>query len=138
MALKFPNAGELLGLDWMLKATSAPENLTLKLFRNDYTPVDASVAGDFTVANFTNYVDKTLSRGTWQSSTTVSGKASSTYDSTPLSWTCGSTGNTIYGYYIVGATSGTIFCAERFATPRVLANGDSLNLTVTISLSTES
>ena len=58
MALKFQSAGELLGLDWMLKAWSTPENLTLKSFRNDYTPVDASVAGDFTVANFTSYVDK--------------------------------------------------------------------------------
>lgn len=136
MALKFPNAGESLGLDWMIKATSTPENLTCKLYKNDYTPVDASVASDFTVADFTNYVNKTLTRGNWSAVTTVSGKASVTYNDV-LTWTCGTTGNTVYGYDLVGATSGTLFCAERFTTPRVLANGDSLNLSITISLSTE-
>lgn len=107
MALKVTNSGELLLLMWAIKSTSTPENLTLKLFRTDVTPSDTSVAGDFTEANFTNYTAKTLSRSGWSDPSTVAGKASITYSSAQ-SWTCGSTGNTVYGYYVVGATSGTL------------------------------
>ena len=48
---------------------------------------------------------------------------------TAQSWTCGATGDTIYGYFIVGATSGKLICAEAFATPRTLASGDTLSIT---------
>lgn len=136
MALVVCNAGELKLLDWAIKDTSTPENLTLKLYKVDYTPVAASVAGDFTEADFTSYSAKTLTRSTWAaSSTNGSGKAASTY--TAQSWTCGSTGNTIYGYFVVGATSGTLIWAEKFATARTLVNGDELNITPAITLASE-
>ncbi len=138
MALVFANSGELLAVQWMLKTTSTPENLTLKLFKNDYTPTATSTAGDFTEADFTSYAAKTLSRGTWQSPSTVSGKASIAYDTAPQTWTCGTTGNTIYGYYVVGATSGTLIYAERFSANRPLSNGDSLNVQPVLTLNSES
>jgi hypothetical protein len=104
MALVFANSGELLAVQGMLKTTSTPENLTLKLFKNDYTPTATSTAGDFTEADFTSYTAKTLSRGTWQSPSTVSGKATIAYYTAPQTWTCGATGNTIYGYYVGAGT----------------------------------
>lgn len=137
MALVFCNAGELLAIVWMLKSTTTPENLTLKLFKNDYTPVATSTAGSFTEADFTNYTPKTLSRDTWGTASTVSGKASIAYDSSPQTWTCGATGNTVYGYYVVGATSGTLIYAERFTISRVLANGDTLNVQPVVTLNSE-
>jgi hypothetical protein len=110
------------------KALSTNENYVLKLFRNDYTPVSASASGSFTEANFTNYLARTLTRTNWNSSVTVSGKAESSYATTPQSWTCGTTGQTIYGYWVEGATSGKVLWGERFATSRVLANGDVLRM----------
>lgn len=136
MALVVCNAGELKLLDWAIKDTSTPENLTLKLYKNDYTPVAASVAGDFTEADFTSYAAKTLTRSSWvAASTNGSGKAASSYAA--QSWVCGSTGNTVYGYFVVGATSGTLIWAEKFATARTLANGDTLNVTPSLTLSSE-
>lgn len=133
MALVFSNVGEILGLGYMLK-DSSPEALTLKLYKNDYTPTTTSVAGDFTEADFTSYADKDLARASWATPTTVSNVASSAYAA--QTFTCGTTGNTIYGYYYVGTTSGTLFAGERFATPRVLVSGDTLSVTPVITLST--
>lgn len=138
MALITPNTGELELLDKLLKdALSTNENYILKLYRNDYTPDDNSVAGSFTEANFTNYAAKTLTRALWNAAVTVSGKAETSYGSAPQSWTCGASGNTIYGYYVTGATSGTVLWAERFATSRVLADQDVLNLTPKFTLNKE-
>ncbi len=77
----------------MLKDTlSTDENFILHLYKNNYTPVAGTTSTDFTEANFTNYVVKTLARATWRAAVTVSGKAESSYGTTPLSWTCGATG----------------------------------------------
>lgn len=136
MALVTLNAGELLLLEWMLKSTSTPENLTLKLYKNDYTPVAGSVAADFTEADFTSYTSKSLSRGSWVAPSTVSGKASTSYAS--QSWSVGTTGNTLYGYYIVGATSGTAIWAERFPAPKVVTDGDTVQVVPTFTGDSES
>lgn len=113
----------------MLKtALSVDESYILKLFQNNVTPDQTFVTGSMTEANFTNYAAKTLTRATWNSSVTVSSKAQSSYGSAAQSWTCGASGNTVYGYSVEGATSGAVLWAERFSVSRVLANGDVLNL----------
>ncbi len=138
MALLVPDEGELELLDKMLKdALSTDEDFILNLFKNNYTPMDASTSTDFTVADFSNYVVKTLDRVTWSASKTVATKAESSYGTTPLSWTCGATGNTIYGYWVEGAASSIVCWAERFGTSRVLAMDDVLNLTPKFTLATE-
>jgi len=137
MALVTPDAGELELLDKMIKdALSVDEDYTLKLFKNDYTPSQSTVFGDFTEADFTGYSAATLTRANFGAASTVNNKAESTY-SAQQSWTCGTTGNTVYGYYVLGATSGTCLWAERFATSRTLANGDQLNLTPKLTLNSE-
>lgn len=134
-----PNEGELEALDKLLKdALSTNENSILRLFKNDYTPVNATTSTDFTEADFTNYVVKTLLRATWNAAVTNgSGKAESSYGSTPLAWTCGASGNTVYGYWVQGATSNKVLWAERFGTSRTLAQDDVLNIQPKFTLSTE-
>lgn len=133
MALVVPNVGELELIDWMINVSSVPENLTLKLFANDYTPVATSVDTDFTEASFTGYTSKTLTRGSWgTASTNGSGEAEIEYGSAQT-WNATSS-ETIYGYFVVGATSGTLIYAERFDTSRPLSNGDSLTITPKITL----
>lgn len=136
MALVVPDSGELELLDKMLKdALSTDEAFVMKLYKSDTTPAAATVAGDFTEADFTDYAAVTLARASWAAAATVSNKAESSFAA--QSWTCGATGNTIYGYYVVGATSGTCLWAERFATSRVLASGDVLNITPKFTLASE-
>lgn len=139
MALVVPNNGELELLDKMLKdALSVNEDYILKLFGNDYTPDQSTTSTSLTEANFTNYAAKTLTRANWNSAVTVSNKAQSSYGSAPLTWTCGTTGDEVFGYWVEGATSGTVLWAERFATSRVLSSTDILNLTPQMTCNSES
>ena len=139
MPLVVPDSGELRLLDTLLKlALSTNENHILKLYRTDVTPTASSVPASFTEANFTGYAARTLTRSNWNSAVTVSNKAEASYGSTPQSWTCGTTGNTIFGYWVEGSTSNRCLWAERFSTSRVLASGDVLNITPKFTLSSES
>lgn len=138
MALIITNNGENELLDKMLKdALSSDEDYTLKLFKTDVTPSATSVEGDFTEADFTNYTSKTLTRSGWGAASTVGGKASSTYGSTQ-SWTCGASGNTIYGYLVVGATSNVLLWAEKFSSSVSMSSGSVLDLTVVFTFNSES
>ena len=138
MALVVPNEGELQLLDKMLRAAlSVDEAYILKLFQNNYTPDANATSTLFTESNFTNYVAMTLSRANWNASTLVSGKAQSSYGANPQTWTCGVTGNVVYGYWVEGASSGKVLWAERFAVARTLAEGDVLNITPQFTLKSE-
>lgn len=135
MSLLVPDAGEVRLLNDLL-AGGALEDWTLKLFKTNVTPAETDVPGSYTEADFTNYVAKTLTRavgaGNWSAPSTTGGVTSSQY--AQQSWTCGATGNTVYGYVIVGATSGVLLIAEAFASPRVLVNASVLNLTPRLEL----
>lgn len=114
MALKVPNEGELELLDKMLlDALSVDENYILRLYRVNRTPADSDTTANYTEANFTNYAAKTLTRAGWNAASTVSNKAESSYG-TQQSWTSGTAGNTIFGYYVVAATSNKLLWAEKF------------------------
>jgi hypothetical protein len=139
MALVVSNEGEIQLLQKMLKvALSTDENYILKLYRADKTPAAADASGSFTEANFTAYAARTLTRANWSNAVTNgSGAAEVSYGTTAQSWTCGTTGNTIYGYWVEGATSSKVLWAERFGTSRVLANGDILNISPKFTLQSQ-
>ena len=130
MALVTTNLGELELLDKMLKdALDTDENYILKLFHTDVTPSENSTSASFVEATFTNYAAVTLTRSNWNAAVlNGSNAAESSYGSAAQSWTCGATGDTIYGYWMEGATSGTCLWAEKFATARTLTDSDVLNL----------
>lgn len=134
MAIIFANVGEVVLLKWMLKDTSISENLTMKLYSNNYTPVASSTAANFTESSFSGYSAKTLSRGSWSDPTTVSGKAESSYASQVYSATGSAT---VYGYFIVGASSGTLILGERFPVTRVLTSGDTVTIIPKITSNSE-
>jgi len=134
MSIIVPNEGEIELLDKMLKdPLVADEDYIFKLFKNDYTPDGDTTSSDFDEADFTNYVSKTLTRANFGSaSLNVSNEAETTYSS-ELSWTCGATGNTIYGSYVLGETSLKVLWTERFPTARVMTNTDVLKITPTFT-----
>lgn len=122
-------------LNKMLQAAlSVDENYILKLYNVDYTPSAATANSSMTEANFTNYAAKTLTRANWNNAVSVAGVAQTSYGTAPQTWTCGASGNTIYGYWVNGANSGQTLWAERFSVSRTLANGDVLNLTPQFTL----
>ncbi len=124
----------------------ALESWSLGLFNSAITPAETDTAATYTAheASFAGYARKPLTRSvsasTWNTpalqppsgSPAWSGRTQvghSQYGSAPQTWTCTGAGDSVYGYFIIGATSGKLICAERFATPRTLASGDSLSMT---------
>jgi len=136
MALVVPNEGELELLKKLLINATDSENYLVRLYQNDPTLDDATTLTDFTQTTFTSYAETTMVRGVagncWATPSTVSDKAQSS--GTAQSWTCGATGDTIIGYYVVGSSSNKVLWAEKFSTARVLASGDILNLTPQFTL----
>jgi hypothetical protein len=145
MALLVPREGDVQLLTDLLGGGPL-ENWQLGLFHANITPAETDTAATYTAqeATFTNYTRKTLTRSvgatTWNSPvgqapsgspawTSRSQVGHSQYGSSPQSWTCGATGDTVYGYFILGATGGKLICAEAFSTPRTLASGDTLSIT---------
>jgi len=126
----------------LMKKVLKDENFILKLYRNDYTPDSDSLLSSFTEANFDGYGQKLLVKTSWTGPTTVSptapctdNLASATY--AEQSWTCGSVGNTVYGYYVVGATTGKLMWADEFASERNLGDSDVLRIIPKFTLRTQ-
>lgn len=145
MALLVPREGDVQLLVDLLGGGPL-EDWSLGLFNTAITPAETDTAATYTAheAAFTGYARKTLTRSvssaTWNTPVlqTPSGSPAWSgrtlvghvqYGSTPQTWTCGAAGGSVYGYFIIGATSGKLICAELFSSPRTLASGDSLAMT---------
>lgn len=132
MALMVPDVGEVALLDNAFKG-SAPENLTLKLYTNNYDCVESSIAGNFTECAISGYSAKTLTAGSWNAASSAAGVSTKTYATQTFNFT--GSGNVV-GYFVVGAVSGTLYWAERLyaTTGQAFANGDALNITPKFTL----
>ena len=115
----------------------ASKDLVVKLYTNNYTPVDTSVAGDFTEAAGGGYVTKTLTNGSW-TVTVGNDPSDAVYAEQTWTFTGTLTGSaTIYGYFVVGNNgTGTLVYAELLgASFQPLNNGDQLKITLKFQLS---
>lgn len=118
MPLVAPNDGLNLLIALLFKDASVPVvDWQLALFKNNYTPTQASVIGDFTPADFTGYSGVGISRATWQPPALVGNKALIQYGTTPITWTATGNYQTIYGYLIFSLAGNKVLIAERFAVP---------------------
>ena len=143
-----PDEGEMTALKNFLADGGAAgvvvlEPWLLKLYKNDYTPISTSTDADFTDADFVGYAPVSLVRDTLAGHWSVPAEQAPTdaWDTQPLVaestyavqiWT--GTGNTIYGYRVVGVTSLKVIWAQRFDTPHVLTVINPLVLTPRIGL----
>jgi hypothetical protein len=133
MALIVPDEGEIELLKKLLILTTDTETYSVKLFQNNYIPSSSTTAADFTEADFDGYAPVTLNRSDWSTPTIdISSDALSTAPS--QSWTCGTFGNTIFGYYVLGSTSGKVLWSERLSVARVLNNNDVLHVSPIFTL----
>jgi hypothetical protein len=137
MALLVPDVGEVRLLTELLDGGTARENWTLKLYKTNVTPAETDTAASYTEADFTGYATKTLTRtvsgATWSTPATAAGVTSSTYGAAAQSWSATSA-QTIYGYYVVGATSTILIYAELFGSSISLVNPSTLTLQPKIQL----
>ena len=108
MAGGMPDEGEEDILDVILATT-----LVLRLFKNNFSPVNASVLSDFTEADFTGYSSVSLTGGSW--TTTQGAPSTATYAQQAFTGT--GAAQTVYGYYITRTSSGRVWYYQRFTTP---------------------
>lgn len=112
MSIVVPNVGEEIVLDKYLD-----EPLTLKLYSNNYTPVEGSTNANFTEVAGGGYAAKTLAVANWvvtPGDPTVALYAQQTFAFTGPTTAPG----TIYGYYVVDALN-VVRWAERFPAANV-------------------
>lgn len=114
---------------------AAAGNFQLRLFANDYTPVQTSTAASFTQAAGGGYAAKELSYGSF-TVTVGNDPSDATYAIQTWTFTGALTTNpTIYGWYLVDS-DGVLVTAERLGasnTPAV--NGDNASVTFLFQLS---
>lgn len=113
MSLIIPDAREVEVLTQFLTPA-----LTLKLYGNNYTPVAASIAANFTEIAGGGYASKSLLFANW----TITGGTPSIALYAFQEWTF--TGvltapATIYGYFVVETVSGLLKWADRFPAANV-------------------
>lgn len=135
MSLVLPSNGESDALAYIVnKAT--PENLVLRLFKNDVTPAETDVAESYLEATFAGYVAATLTGSNW---IVVEGAPSSaSYPQHMFISRANQPAENIYGYYLTRASSGRIAWAERFPDgPRPITNlNDAIKITPVLELRT--
>ena len=133
MTLLVPNVGAQEILRRALNY-SATGDVSLRLFQNDYTPVEGSVVGDFTVATWTGYANKTLTGASW--TVTLADPSEASYAIQTFTSSAGSQNQANYGYYITNAAGTVLIYAERFTDGpyTIVNNGDTISVTPKITL----
>ena len=132
MAGVLVNQGEEISLAALLNKT-APQDLDLCLFKNDYTPVEGSIETNLTAADFTGYAVIQLTAASW--TITPGAPTQASYAQQTFTSSADQTLQNIYGYYLKQRTSGKLVWAERFtdAPYAISNNGDQIKITPTIT-----
>lgn len=104
------------GEDIFLKAgvnKTAPQDLVLKLFKNNVTPGETDTEATYTVADFSGYANVTLTGASWTA--TPGAPSQVTYAQQSFTSDADQATQQIYGYFYVQASSGLLVAAERFS-----------------------
>ena len=135
MSLVLPDQGEAIAVKALVNHT-APQNLSLRLYKNDKTPADGDTEANYTVADFAGYASVTLTGGSW---VVVEGAPTeATYAQQTFTRSSTGAAQTIYGYYLVQVTSGKLVWVERFASAVVITNaGETIKVTPRITAKDE-
>jgi len=133
MTLVLPNVGETFLLNLMTNNAST-QNLTLRLYSNNYTPVEASTYASFTEATFTGYSAEALTAGSW--TITAADPSTAAYPQVTFTSSAGSQNQDIYGYYVTRATGPEVVFAELFTDGpyNIANNGDAIKVTLNFTM----
>ena len=119
------------GLQTMLSSFLSSETMLLRLYTSDVTPTSTTALSTLSEVSGNGYAEVSLSgTSNWN---ITNGTATLT---SPVTWTFTGAVGDVYGYYIVGASTGNLIAAERFATGpyTVATNGDSITVSITITV----
>lgn len=111
MSLLVPDVGEVLLLSYSLNKITPGDTIKLKLFTNDYTPVEGSLIANFTEAVAAGYAAIALAKVDWTIAT-ATGVTTAEQPQKTFTLTAASTD---YGYYITDVAGTGLLWAERFS-----------------------
>jgi hypothetical protein len=134
-----PNEGLTFLLEyWIGKTANSFSDWLLGIYTNSgYTPSPSSVFADLTFASWSGYAPITLTKATWLSATIASNKAFSTWGSTPVTWTVGSSPPTVQGWAIYTPSASKLVALQQLVTPIVTATGGILSMLPRLEFLTE-
>ena len=115
---------------------TAPQNLTLRLYKNNITPTDGDNvnASGYTEATFTGYTSIALTAASW--TITTADPCAAAYAQQTFTSSIDQTAQLIYGYYMTRA-DGSLMFAERFSDGpyTISTNGQTIKVTPNFTLS---
>ena len=118
------------GIDTMLSSFLGSEDQILKLYSNDVDPTASTTVSQFTEVAGGGYAEKTLNAvSNWSVAAGVA-------TTTPQTWEFTGAAGDVYGYYLVGASTGNLLAAEKFDNGpyTVAVDGDKITVSITLSL----
>jgi hypothetical protein len=135
MAVKIPMPSLIANMNDLIAAQYA--GAYLRLYSNNYTPVEATVAPDFTEAAFTGYAAVQLNA--WPAPTNDGfGHAKSLHPNANFVATGGPGTGDLYGWFLTDASGTLLYAAERFSSaPLNLAVGVNLVIGLTLTQKSE-
>ncbi len=120
MALLVPDVGEVLLLSYSLNKITPGDDVKLKLFKNDISPAEDTVVGDFTEADTAGYSAISLAKADWTIATVT---GTTTAEQPQKTFTLTGAGSH-YGYYITDTAGTGLLWAERFSdAPHTIPSG---------------
>lgn len=125
------NQGEEIALAALVNKT-APQTLILRLFQNNWTPVEADTETAAVEASFTGYSAISLTPASW--TTTPGAPTTCSYAEQSFASSAAQTLQNIYGYYLTQTTSLKAVWAERFTNGPYPVQLDTDTVKVTVIL----
>ncbi len=124
MLMVCPNEGKTYFLNNCVNANEfSSDDWHVRLFQNDYTPVEDSELADFDEADFTGYDQVSIAQGSWDAAVIVADVAEVEYGAPPTYTCTGGAPQTVYGWYIVSDGANVVLLAQRFDDPREMVPG---------------
>lgn len=124
MKMVIPNEGKLKWLEWAVVAEGGvSEFWRIRLFTNNLTPNDATVAADFVEADFVGYDPVLVLRSDFSLPTTAGNVAEVVASFVPTYECTGGAAQTVYGWWMLGSEYDVCYATQRFDAPRVMAPG---------------
>lgn len=136
MALTIVAYGENAGMDLLTGKSTTAIPMTLRLFSNNATISGATLVADLTECALTGYSAIALTAGTWSAAAQSSSKGATSYPAQTFNFSNVVAGN-VYGLYLTHTGSGVLVAVEKFSSVRSVIDGDSLTVTLNLSLSSE-
>lgn len=119
-----PNEGKIILLDRAFcTPANAPEDYSLRLFQNNVTVNDASTLADFVIATFTGYGNVSITRASMPTPTITANVAYTERATDPTFTHTGGASQTVYGWILVGVTSGKVLLGQNFDVAHLMSLG---------------